>query len=166
MKVKLTFYFYRAFAVLVVVLGSMFSIERGDFSERVTIVNAILGASGVVVTVFGIWIAIIFPRFVASLGEGVDLESNPDASRYQTLMKSIYRSAFVLACSLLVLMLISIFWVSSPIGKAFFFAYAALSCVSLGECLFASIVDGELTASDAINNGVFVGVVRRRRRKT
>lgn len=87
-----------------------------------------------------------------------------DSKRYGVLLKSLYRAALVLVSSLFVLVITTFFGESSPWLRAALCAFCLLSFLSLAESLLTSIVSGELAASDAINEGVIIGVVRRRRR--
>lgn len=165
MRARIGFLAYRASAIAFLCSISLAAgLRESAPPNYVDLVVALIGASGVVVTVFGIWVAIIFPRFVASLGNGVPAENQNDAHRYKVLIESLYRSAATLSSCIFILIITSFFHANSNEYKIAF-CFFALSCsLSLCESLFLSISSGELAASDAINNGIMVGVIRRRRR--
>lgn len=165
MKANVPFLAYRCVAIALVggATAAAWHVTRqinyGD------LLVTIVGVGGVVVTVFGIWLAVIFPRFVASLGNGVPLAETADAQRYNVLMRSLYRSAFVLISALGLLVVSTFFPADTPEFRSALCAYSMLSLLALAESLFSSIANGELAATEAINHGVVVGVVRRRRRQ-
>ena len=164
MKGRVLFWAYRSIAFLVAALVVSATALFDREVSYIDLLVAVIGTAGVVVTVFGIWVAVIFPRFVASLGGGVPASKTDDAKRYQVLLKSLYRAALVLVSSLFVLIIVAFLGEDSAALKGSLCAFVMLSFISLSESLFVSIVNGELAASDAINEGIILGVVRRRRR--
>lgn len=164
MKINIPFAIYRAVALGGAGVFTWATTLNPINLNFIELVVSLIGAAGVVVTVFGIWLAVIFPRFVASLGSGIEIGKTEDATRYSVLLKSLYRSATVLCSALFILLILTFFYHASVATSASIFAFCALCCISLFESLFASIANGELAASDAINQGIVMGVVRRRRR--
>jgi len=147
------------FTVYVAAMSDM-GLNRSEF------LGSIVDASGVVATIFGIWVAIIYPNFVAALSAGKTLKDTPDSERYRKLIKSLYRSSFVLCSAIFLLSVFSAFSIGkeTPISRGSFFAYAVLVFISISESLFYAIYNGEKALSGEINKGIFSGVMRRRRR--
>lgn len=166
MTTRAAFASYRVAVLMLAAVLSWLGFVVGAQPNYSDILVAIIGTAGVVITVFGIWIAIIFPRFVSSLGEGVEASKMDDSRRYKVLLVSLYRSALTLSAALVALLLVSFFPFQTKALAALMLFFSALCCISLFESLFSSVANGESAATDAINQGVVLGVVRRRRRKT
>lgn len=148
-----------SFVTYIVAMSDM-SINRSEF------LGSIVDASGVIVTIFGIWVAIIYPNFVTALSSGKPLKKTPDSERYARLIKSLYRSSFVLCSAIFLFSIFSSFSIGkeTPMSRGAFFAYSALVFVSISESLFTAIYNGEKSLSIEINKGIFTGFMRRRRR--
>jgi hypothetical protein len=121
--------------------------------------------SGVVVTVFGIWVAVIFPRLLTGLESGAKAADLPDRSRYDALIKSLYRSCFVLCASFFVLLLTAFADVRSSFLYIAFAFFAWLCFFSIATSLWSSVANGEVAAVVGINDGILKGVVKRVRGK-
>lgn len=102
--------------VAYVVAMSNVSIKRSEF------LGSIVDASGVIVTIFGIWVAIIYPNFVAALSSGKPINKTPDSERHHRLIKSLYRSSFVLCSAVLLFSIFSSFSIDkeTPLSRGGF----------------------------------------------
>jgi hypothetical protein len=163
---KNLFFVYRILIIVLISFGVCLAAVSDTELKRSEFLGSIVDASGVVVTIFGIWVAIIYPNFVAALNGGVPLNSTSESERYKKLIKSLYRSSFVLCSTIFLLSVFSVFPMTkeTPFSRGSFFAYAALVFVSISESLFYAIYNGEKALSIEINKGIFSGVMKRRRR--
>jgi hypothetical protein len=130
--------------------------------DRMAAVSTALAAfAGVVVTVFGIWVAIIFPKMLAGLESGVKSEGVPERARYRALIESLYRSCFVLCAASLVFLLVSFFGNDSRLFVASFSTFCWLSFSSISSALWVAVMSGEGAVVKGINDGIAAGVRRR-----
>lgn len=134
-------------------------------STLVSVCAAMVALAGVVVTIFGIWVAIIFPRLIAGLESGDKNAAQPQLSRYDTLIAILYRSCFVLVSSIFVLIVCS-FYGKNTIMLSFFVAmFIWLAFFSITTSLFVAVGNGELAVSSRIDESSVSGMLRRLRRQ-
>lgn len=126
------------------------------------LVSALIAVAGVVVTVFGIWIAVIYPGFVSGLREGAAISSH-EGERYRALLSSLYRSGLVLCLSTLCLFLLTFYDTHESFFPLAISSFCAFSVVSIIESLWGAIRSGDSSANDAINRGRVSGSHRNRR---
>ncbi|QNN78038.1 hypothetical protein IAE60_00910 [Pseudoxanthomonas mexicana] len=154
---------FRSSVMAIALVGAALAhLARGEI-KVIEVLGGLIGAAGVVVTVFGIWIAIIYPRYVTSLESGAKPSNIEDAGRYKVLMTSLFRSAFTLVLSLFLLIVIGVFGVASPLLPAPFFFFSMMALVSIGESLMASIASGDSSAAKSLDEGAMKGARTRRR---
>jgi len=161
---KVSKYLWIAVAVGWSVVGGWFA-RQTPVPTLVSVCAAMVALAGVVVTVFGIWVAIIFPGLVAGLESGNKDAARLQMKRYDTLISILYRSCFVLVSSIFVLIVCS-FYGKSTITLSFFVAmFVWLAFFSITTSLFVAVGNGELAVSSRIDEGSILGMVRRLRRQ-
>lgn len=148
------------------VIGGMLAPEV-SVKVLMSISTSMVGLAGVVVTVFGIWVAIIFPRMLSGIESGSADDASKDKDRYHNLIKSLYRSCLVLCANLFVFITSSIY--GSDIKSQFFSSavvtFLWLSFFSIISSLWGAVFHGELTAVSAINVSEGKGLLKRLRRR-
>ena len=164
MKTRFLFFAYRVGAIGLSGVAALAASQLNGELKYIEILSSLIGVAGVVITVFGIWVAVIFPRFVQTLSAGEGLGENPDHLRYQAIMGSLYRASFDLCACLVTLILLLTATSMTPTLRAAFVFFAAMCAISLGEALASSIVSGDRSSSDSINAGIRKGMMGRRRR--
>lgn len=137
-------------------LASQISVDRMS-----AIATALAAFAGVVVTVFGIWVAIIFPRLLAGLEAGAKSQEMPERVRYRALIESLYRSCFVLCASSLVFLLISFFGNDTKFFAKAFSAFCWLSFLSISSSLWKAVVSGDGAVAAGMSDGILTGTRRR-----
>lgn len=138
-------------------------------SERASVdggyLQSLASGAGVVVTVFGIWIAIIFPRLSQSIEVGADRRNLPENLRYRRLLASLARASVVLIGSLFLVVVLPFSNDSSSLLRFLVAVFGVLCVISLGESLLLAIVDGEGAVSDELQTKARAGFFRRRNRR-
>lgn len=130
-------------------------------AAAVSVATALVALAGVVVTVFGIWIAIIFPKIMQDLGSGRVPKDVPETARYQALVSALYKSCFVLCSGFFVFIVISFYGKQDRnlmVAVAFF---SWLSFFSITLSLWAAVTNGELAAGNGITQKLYGGLVKR-----
>lgn len=135
--------------------------DPASVDSLIAVSTGLAAFAGVVVTVFGIWLAVIFPRLMSGLESGVKSEDNPDRDRFNELVKSLYRSCFVLCASFFVLLLISLSGARAGLISLPFSFFAWLCFFSVSSALWSSVANGEVSAVAGINVGILKGVKSR-----
>lgn len=126
---------------------------------------AIAAFAGVVVTVFGIWIAMVFPQLLAGLSSGSSVRDLPERGTYRALVVSLYRSCFVLCAVLFVTIAVTLYGESQDYLVKALAVFGWLSFFSVTAALWGVVAGGERTVVGQINAGILEGVRRRLRRK-
>lgn len=152
----------RFLCVLVAGLGGYLA-PMPDKATIVNVLTALVAASGVVVTVFGIWAAIIFPRLLIGLRSGSAPNNLSEQSRYDSLVGALYCSALDLGANALVLILAGIYWRKEQCFSVLVVTFVWLSFFSIAQALASALINGELAANDGINGGRVVGLIQRLR---
>ncbi|MEZ5484581.1 MAG: hypothetical protein R3F01_05415 [Lysobacteraceae bacterium] len=148
-----------------VVVAALLSIagQEVSLSSGIAAITTLVGLAGVVVTVFGIWVAIIFPRVLSGLESGSSMASLPEKSRFDSLISSLYKSCFVMSAAGFVLILV-VFYGSDDIYLAMtivFFCW--LSFFSLVSSLWVAVINGEVAAGHGVNVSNRKGTIERTR---
>ncbi|MFC5441660.1 hypothetical protein [Rhodanobacter ginsenosidimutans] len=151
-------------ALLVGLTIVSFAIDYLDLGKISTFLGVIISVEGVVVTIFGIWIAIIFPRLFGVIQDGEDFRHVRDNDRYNALVESLYRSCFVLCAACFVFFLVSFFDQYASFFFPSVFCFCAYSLFSLYESLWTSVWMGEAASVERLNDARTSGALRRRRR--
>lgn len=123
--------------------------------------KALIGFAGLVVTIFGIWIAVIFPVLSGLLADGTARQEVSQLTRYDVLVRALYRACFSLTASFLVFLVLSF----QSGGSAFLFRSAAffswLAFASTAWALWAAIWNGEGAVVSGVDESLRKGVVKR-----
>lgn len=151
-------------ALLVALTIVSLGIDSVDMEKISTLLGVIISIEGVVVTIFGIWIAIIFPRLFGVIELGAKAGGVRDNVRYRALIESLYRSCFVLCAACIVFFLVSFFNRYATFFFASIFCFCSYSLLSLFESLWTSVWMGEGASVDRLNDARVSGALHRRRR--
>lgn len=149
--------------VLMAILGGYFA-RQTPLSVLVAVSTAMVALAGVVVTVFGIWVAIIFPKLVDGLESGSAPNSLPQKERYRSLISSLYRSCFILCVSTFVFLVSSLYGNETEFFRASVANFVWLAFFSIVSSLSAAVISGESAVASGINDSLRVGLIRRLRR--
>ena len=103
------------------------------------VLAVLVAVSGVIVTVFGIWIAVILPRLLDRLDSGEKPSEISDKKRYKALMSSLYRSCFSLCTSTLMLVLVVFHGNGSDLQIRFITVFIWLTVFSLIGSLWVAL---------------------------
>lgn len=150
--------------ILSVCLSAGLALLVADSStpDRIAVaISALLAFSGVVVAVFGVWVAVLFPGIVAGLASGVVKESVPGYQSFGYLIKALYRSAFVLSALVFVTLTVSLSTVQThefSLAQSFFFF---LCFAALVDCFAQTIGWGERSVVEGLNAGHVEGSANR-----
>jgi len=148
--------------IAMAIVASIFA-SGTDKPTTIGVLAALVAMSGVVVTVFGIWAAIIFPRLLGNLGSGQKPESVPEQARFDALVSALYSCAFVLCACVFVLILTAFYeqalWLFNPAVACF----SWLCFFSVWKSLWRALVHGELAANHGINQSRAAGLLPRLR---
>lgn len=151
------------FNIVVLVAAATISLCTGEISVDILleVQKALIGFAGVVVTIFGIWIAIIFPVLSGLLSKGQARADVPQLAKYDVLVESLYRACFSLTASFFVFLMLSFYsndstWLARA---AAFFSWLAF--VATASALWSAILGGEGAVVEGINDSLRRGVVRR-----
>lgn len=134
-------------------------------SLLIQVATSMVGLAGVVVTVFGIWVAVIFPKMLANVELSEANAGTNDKRRYDVLISSLYRSCFTLCANLFVFIVVS-FYVADLSSRFFTFSVVGflwLSFFSIVESLWSAVTNGELSAVDSLNKSAGIGLLKRLR---
>jgi hypothetical protein len=127
----------------------------------INVVTSLVAVSGVVVTVFGIWIAIIFPRLYEELSSGVHPKASSDNKRYNNLVFSLYRSCFILCTSVFVFLIVSFYPGSGEFYSSAVVVFSWLAFFSIFLALWSSVIIGETSVARGLDSGERKGFIRR-----
>lgn len=151
----------RVLAVLASIGLALLTADASTPDRFAVAISALLAFSGVVVAVFGVWIAVLFPGIVTSLASGTEKEKIPGYKSFGYLILALYRSAFVLCSLVFVTLMVSLSTVSTSafvLSQAVFFY---LCFFALVDCLAQTIGWGEKSVVDGLNTGHLEGATRR-----
>lgn len=132
-----------------------------EYGVLLEVLKALIGFSGVVVTIFGIWIAIIFPSFTSELAGGTSLADSSRADRYNSLISSLYRSCFSLTASFFVFLVASLHGQGSDFYSKSLVLFSFLVFFSIACALWSSVLNGEVEVVGQINDGILDGFKKR-----
>lgn len=151
--------------VLMGVLSAMaaFFSSGVPLSVLLEVQKALIGFAGLVVTIFGIWIAVIFPVLSSLLVDGKAKQEVSQLARYDVLVRALYKSCFSLTATFFVFLVLSFFpselkWVSI---NAIFFSWLVFFSTVLA--LWSAIWNGEGAVLGGINESIRSGMIRRLR---
>lgn len=149
--------------VLIVFVAASISAFSGGVSSQVLleVQKALIGFAGLVVTIFGIWIAVIFPVLSGLLADGKAKQEVSELTRYDTLVRALYRACFALTACFLVFLVLSFssyfdVWVAR---SSVFFSWLAFS--STAWALWSAVWNGESAVVGGVNVSVRKGLIRR-----
>lgn len=127
----------------------------------VEIQKALIGFAGLVVTIFGIWIAVIFPVLSGLLANGKARREVTQLARYDVLVRALYRSCFSLTASFFVFLVLSLCPVySSWVARSSAF-FSCLTFVATAWALWSAVWSGEMGVVGGINNSLRAGMIHR-----
>lgn len=123
--------------------------------------KALIGFAGLVVTIFGIWIAVIFPVLSGLLVNGKAKQEVSQLARYDVLVQALYRACFCLTASFFVFLVLSFCSDYSDflIRAASFFSW--LVFVATAWALWSAVWNGEGAVVGGIDDSLRRGLVRR-----
>lgn len=148
--------------ILIVLCGmAAWFLPSGSEQTVLEIQKALIGFAGLVVTIFGIWIAVIFPVLSGLLADGKVKREVTQLVRYDALVRSLYRSCFTLTACFFVFLVLSFISDFSPWVARFSALFSWLAFVSTAWALWSAIWSGEGAVVGGINESVRKGVVRR-----
>lgn len=159
------YWLFRAITLLAIVLTGIFVPLAIDGSRVAGLIGTLIAVEGVVVTIFGIWIAIIFPAYVAGQGKNDGSEAR-EGARYRALLKSLYRSCFILCAGCICLLAVTFFVSYADFFSGAIFCFCALSLFSLFESLWTAVWVGDVSAASKLNVARKQGVLHRRRQRS
>ena len=136
-------------------------LPSGSAEVILEIQKALIGFAGLVVTIFGIWIAVIFPVLSGLLSDGKVKREVIQLARYDALVRSLYRSCFTLTACFFVFLILSFVSVFSPQVAKLSAMFSWLAFVSTAWALWSAIWSGEGAVVDGVNESLRKGVVRR-----
>ncbi|AVP99300.1 hypothetical protein C7S18_19945 [Ahniella affigens] len=147
------------FSVIGCLLGLLTPVAA---SSRMTgILVALISLSGVTVTVFGIWVAIIFPKLVSEVESGGKTSGDAERQKYDALIDSLYSACLTMCAGMIVLMVHAFFrnesqWLLRALG-----IFCWLSLFSMIRSLWISVMSGEVLLANEVNRGLLAGLTRR-----
>lgn len=137
-------------------------VDNIDGEDLLQPLIALAAVAGVVVTVFGIWVAIIFPRLLATLESGVAPQDAEDASKYRALIGALYSSGFTL-CAIMVVTLLLTLYELDEYGLMIASTFCWLALFSVSYSFWSSVISGDGAAVEVINRKAGVGLIGRLR---
>lgn len=123
--------------------------------------KALIGFAGLVVTIFGIWIAVIFPVLSGLLVDGKARREVSQLARYDTLVQALYRACFSLTASFFIFMVLSFCSEYSILLTRCVSFFSWLVFMATAWALWSAIWNGEGAVVGGINDSLKKGVVRR-----
>lgn len=149
-------------SVLIALCGvAAWILPGGSAQVILEIQKVLIGFAGLVVTIFGIWIAVIFPVLSGLLANGKVKREVTQLARYDALVRSLYRSCFTLTACFFVFLVLSFIPVVSPWVARFSAMFSWLAFVSVAWALWSAIWSGEGAVVGGVNESLRKGVVRR-----
>lgn len=146
--------------ILLSAVAAWFSAST-SVASLVEIQKALIGFAGLVVTIFGIWIAVIFPVLSGLLADGKARREVTQLARYDVLVKALYRSCFSLTVSFFVFLLLSLSPVYSPwVARSGAF-FSCLTFIATAWALWSAVWNGEVSVVDGINDSLRTGMIHR-----
>lgn len=127
------------------------------------VLKVLIGLAGVVVTIFGIWVAVIFPAAVGKISSGVSRDKVPQLVKYDSLVVSLYRACFSLSACFFVFLLLSFFGSSGSWVRRFSVFFCWLGFISVVAALWSSLWSGESAVVLKINDAIKSGFLKRSR---
>jgi hypothetical protein len=149
--------------VLLAISGAILC-ESKDLPAAINVLTALVTIAGVVVTVFGIWIALIFPRLLSGYESGVGPSGLPEVARYNALVAALYRSCFALCASGFVFIIVGLYGVPDVLFLRSIAWFTWLVFFSICESMWSAVVSGEVALTVGINKSKKTGLIRRLRR--
>lgn len=153
-------FFLHGFLVLLAALGGGLA-STVPVSSLVSIATALVALASVVVTVFGIWIAVIFPKMLQDLESGRDPKEVPERRRYMSLVAALYKSCFVLCSGFFVFLLLSFYGDQNRLLVGFVAFFSWLAFFSVVQSLWVAVINGEFAVGDGINQKIRKGLLKR-----
>jgi len=97
------------FEVLIGITSAVAAFFAGNvpLSVLLEVQKALIGFAGLVVTIFGIWIAVIFPVLSSLLISGKVKQEVSQLARYDVLVCALYKSCFSLTAAFFVFLVLS-----------------------------------------------------------
>jgi hypothetical protein len=149
--------------VLLVVVAAIISLcaEPVKGQSLLEVQKALIGFAGLVVTIFGIWIAVIFPVLSGLLVDGKAKQEVSQLVRYDVLVQALYRACFCLTASFFVFLILSFCstYSDSLVRAASFFSW--LVFVATAWALWSAVWNGEGAVVGGIDDSLKKGVVKR-----
>lgn len=139
----------------------------GELSREraLAVLNAEAAFAGLVVTVFGIWIAIVFPRMLGGLASGATVEQVPERAKYRSMVRALYRSCFSLCSIVFVTIVLSLYEMGNSWLSRFVSVFCCLCFFSVVASLWGALAEGERAVVVQINSSLVDGVKKRIRRR-
>lgn len=123
--------------------------------------KALIGFAGLVVTIFGIWIAVIFPVISGLLVDGKAKKEVSQLARYDTLVRALYRACFSLTACFFVFLVLSFSSNFTPwVARASSF-FSWLTFLATTSALWSAVWNGEDAVVSGVDASVRTGLVRR-----
>lgn len=147
---------------LVVIAGTAAWYAAGATSAVLIQVQiALIGFAGIVVTIFGIWIAVIFPVLSGLLVDGKARQEVSQLARYDVLVRALYRACFSLTASIFVFLTLSFSvtyneWVARA---GVYFSW--LVFIATSSALWSAVWNGEGGVVSGINQSMKLGMLKR-----
>lgn len=123
--------------------------------------KALIGFAGLVVTIFGIWIAVIFPVLSGLLADGKAKQEVSELARYDTLVRALYRACFSLTACFLVFLILSFCAEISPCVARLSVFFSWLTFSATAWALWSAVWNGEGAVVGGVDASVKKGLVRR-----
>jgi hypothetical protein len=152
-------FFHLFLAALCVCAGFASSEIKPDVANN--LLSALAAFAGVVVTVFGIWVAVIFPAMLQGIQDGRDGSGRASLQKYNLLIKSLYASCFTLSATFFVFLVNAYLFSDTGLYRASIASFVWLSFVSIVISLWRAVVSGEWVAGEGINESNWKGLKAR-----
>ncbi|MFA6985225.1 MAG: hypothetical protein WC213_03355 [Arenimonas sp.] len=137
--------------------------SRVALSTILAVQTALVAFAGLVVTIFGIWIAVIFPAIAQVLTSGVPKGKVPELARYDVLVRALYRSCFSLCSCFFVFLVLSFYSTDGDWLVVFSVFFSWLAFWSIVLALWSAVWTGESAVVNSVNESMRSGLMKRLR---
>lgn len=143
-------------AVLCIGAGIFSSEAKPDVINN--LLSALAAFAGVVVTIFGIWVAVIFPTMLQGIEKGHGVSGRASLQKYNLLISSLYASCFTLSATFFVFLLNAFSSVGTSFYRTSIASFVWLAFVSIVIALWKAVASGEWAAGEGINESGWKGL--------